>query len=217
MRNDFRVRYRIDGVLYDAKTAEGPRGYRAAIVSRIKIMADAFHRRKAPAPRRTVAVRWAGRIWICACRLFPPVRGERGHTLDPPAVLGFAAFGFRGRRHGTGPTGSGKTTTLYAFLNQINQPDKKIVTIEDPIEYEMKGITQVQVHPAIGLTFAQGLRSMLRHDPDVMMVGEVRDLETAEIAVRVALTGHLVFSTLHTNDAARLPPRGCRTSAWNPI
>jgi type II secretory ATPase GspE/PulE/Tfp pilus assembly ATPase PilB-like protein len=102
----------------------------------------------------------------------------------------------------TGPTGSGKTTTLYAFLKQMNSVGQKIITLEDPIEYQMKGITQVQVQPRIGLTFAQGLRSMLRHDPDVMMVGEVRDLETAEIAIRVALTGHLILSTLHTNDAA---------------
>jgi Tfp pilus assembly pilus retraction ATPase PilT len=102
----------------------------------------------------------------------------------------------------TGPTGSGKTTTLYACLSQINTAERKIITIEDPIEYEMEGVTQIQVMPDIGWTFAKGLRSMLRHDPDVMMVGEVRDLETAEIAIRVALTGHLVFSTLHTNDAA---------------
>jgi Tfp pilus assembly pilus retraction ATPase PilT len=110
------------------------------------------------------------------------------------------------RPHGiifvTGPTGSGKTTTLYACLSRINTKDRKIITIEDPIEYEMTGITQIQVMPEIGLDFARGLRSILRHDPDVIMVGEVRDLETAEIAIRVALTGHLVFSTLHTNDAA---------------
>ena len=102
----------------------------------------------------------------------------------------------------TGPTGSGKTTTLYACLNKINDKDRKIITIEDPIEYMLKGITQIQTQPKIDLTFARGLRSMLRHDPDIMMVGEVRDLETAEITIRVALTGHLVFSTLHTNDAA---------------
>jgi type II secretory ATPase GspE/PulE/Tfp pilus assembly ATPase PilB-like protein len=101
----------------------------------------------------------------------------------------------------TGPTGSGKTTSLYAFLNEINTIDKKIVTLEDPIEYQLDGVTQIQIHPAIGLSFASGLRSLLRHDPDVMMVGEVRDSETAETAVRTALTGHLVFSTLHTNDA----------------
>lgn len=102
----------------------------------------------------------------------------------------------------TGPTGSGKTTTLYACLSKINTKDKKIITIEDPIEYQLKGVTQIQIHPRIGLTFAAGLRSMLRHDPDIMMVGEVRDFETAEITIRVALTGHLVFSTLHTNDAS---------------
>ena len=101
----------------------------------------------------------------------------------------------------TGPTGSGKTTTLYACLKTINTQERKIITIEDPIEYELEGMTQVQVNPQIGLVFAQGLRSMLRHDPNVMMVGEVRDLETAELAIRIALTGHLVLSTLHTNDA----------------
>lgn len=110
------------------------------------------------------------------------------------------------RPHGiifvTGPTGSGKTTTLYAALNELNTEDRKIITIEDPIEYEMENITQIQVAPHIGLSFARGLRSILRHDPDVMMVGEVRDLETAEIAMRSALTGHLVLSTLHTNDAS---------------
>jgi type II secretory ATPase GspE/PulE/Tfp pilus assembly ATPase PilB-like protein len=102
----------------------------------------------------------------------------------------------------TGPTGSGKTTTLYAMVKTITKDERKIITIEDPVEYEMEGITQVQINPQIGLTFAAGLRSMLRHDPDVMMVGEVRDFETAELAIRIALTGHLVFSTLHTNDAA---------------
>ena len=102
----------------------------------------------------------------------------------------------------TGPTGSGKTTTLYACLHQLNTPQVKILTIEDPVEYQLTGVTQLQVHPKIGFSFAQGLRSMLRHDPDIMMVGEVRDPETAEITIRSALTGHLVFSTLHTNDAA---------------
>jgi type II secretory ATPase GspE/PulE/Tfp pilus assembly ATPase PilB-like protein len=102
----------------------------------------------------------------------------------------------------TGPTGSGKTTTLYSFLSKLNKPDVKIITVEDPIEYELIGVTQLQVNAKIGLTFASALRNLLRHDPDVMMVGEVRDLETAELAIRTALTGHLVFSTLHTNDAA---------------
>jgi type II secretory ATPase GspE/PulE/Tfp pilus assembly ATPase PilB-like protein len=102
----------------------------------------------------------------------------------------------------TGPTGSGKSTTLYACLNKLNRPDTKIITVEDPVEYQMQGIIQMQVHPSIGFTFASGLRHILRHDPDVVMVGEVRDFETAEISIRAALTGHLVFSTLHTNDAA---------------
>jgi len=102
----------------------------------------------------------------------------------------------------TGPTGSGKTTTLYSCLSRVNEPDRKIITIEDPIEYRLRGVTQIQINPRVGLTFSAGLRSMLRHDPDIMMVGEVRDFETAEITFQVALTGHLVFSTLHTNDAA---------------
>jgi general secretion pathway protein E len=107
----------------------------------------------------------------------------------------------------TGPTGSGKTTTLYAALSQINSPDKNIITIEDPVEYQLWGIGQIQVNPKIGLTFANGLRSILRHDPDVILVGEIRDAETAEIAIQAALTGHLVFSTLHTNDAASAATR----------
>src|SRR5207247_3632730 len=107
----------------------------------------------------------------------------------------------------TGPTGSGKTTTLYAALDKINGPDKKIITVEDPVEYQLKGVNQIPVRPTIGLTFASGLRSIVRQDPDVIMVGEIRDLETAEIAVQAALTGHLVLSTLHTNDAPGAIPR----------
>ena len=102
----------------------------------------------------------------------------------------------------TGPTGSGKTTTLYAALNSINLPDKKIITVEDPVEYQLEGVNQIQVQPRIGLSFAKCLRSFLRHDPDVMLVGEIRDMETADISVQASLTGHMVFSTLHTNDAA---------------
>lgn len=222
--NDFRVRYRIDGVLYDAKTAEGLRGHRAAIVSRIKIMAELSIAEKRLPQDGRLRVRVGGQDLDLRVSTLPTPFGESVgiRLLTRRQFLDLRHLGFEDadtgtlaalleKPHGivflTGPTGSGKTTTLYAFLNQINQPDKKIVTIEDPIEYEMKGVTQVQVHPAIGLTFAQGLRSMLRHDPDVMMVGEVRDLETAEIAVRVALTGHLVFSTLHTNDAASAAAR----------
>lgn len=222
--NDFRVRYRIDGVLYDAKTAEGLNRHRAAIVSRIKIMAELSIAEKRLPQDGRLRVRVGGQDLDLRVSTLPTPFGESVgvRLLTRRQFLDLRHLGFEERDAGalaallekphgivflTGPTGSGKTTTLYAFLNQLNRPDKKIITIEDPIEYEMRGVTQVQVQPSIGLTFAQGLRSMLRHDPDVMMVGEVRDLETAEIAVRVALTGHLVFSTLHTNDAASAATR----------
>jgi type II secretory ATPase GspE/PulE/Tfp pilus assembly ATPase PilB-like protein len=127
---------------------------------------------------------------------------DLGLSLSDLEILGRLIKKPHGIIFVTGPTGSGKTTTLYACLSRINNKDRKIITIEDPIEYRLKGITQIQVHPKIGLNFAAWLRSMLRHDPDIMMVGEVRDFETLEITIRVALTGHLVFSTLHTNDAS---------------
>ena len=217
--DDLRVRYRIDGVLYDAKIAESLKRFQAAITSRIKIMADLSIAEKRLPQDGRIKVRVGGRDMDLRVSTLPTPYGESVgiRLLTSRQFLDLRHLGFEEEHlatlesylekpHGilflTGPTGSGKTTTLYAFLNRINGPDRKIITIEDPIEYQMKGITQVQVQPAIGLTFAQGLRSMLRHDPDVMMVGEVRDLETAEIAIRVALTGHLVFSTLHTNDAA---------------
>jgi len=217
--DDFRVRYRIDGVLYDAKTAAGLKRHQAAIVSRVKIMADLSIAEKRLPQDGRIQVRVGGQDLDLRVSTLPTPYGESVgiRLLTRRRFLDLTHLGFEeehvtllnevlARPHGivflTGPTGSGKTTTLYAFLNRINRADRKIITIEDPIEYRMDGITQVQVQPGIGLTFAAGLRSMLRHDPDVMMVGEVRDLETAEIAVRVALTGHLVFSTLHTNDAA---------------
>jgi general secretion pathway protein E len=216
---ELRVRYRIDGVLYDAKIAESLKRFQAALTSRIKIMADLSIAEKRLPQDGRIKVRVGGQEMDLRVSTLPTPYGESVgiRLLTSRQFLDLRHLGFEEEHvslvesylekpHGilflTGPTGSGKTTTLYAFLNRINGPSRKIITIEDPIEYQMKGVTQVQVQPAIGLTFAQGLRSMLRHDPDVMMVGEVRDLETAEIAIRVALTGHLVFSTLHTNDAA---------------
>jgi type II secretory ATPase GspE/PulE/Tfp pilus assembly ATPase PilB-like protein len=218
-RDDLQVRTRIDGVLYEAKISDSLKRFQSAITSRIKIMADLSIAEKRMPQDGRIIVRVDGREMDLRVSTLPTPFGESigirlltsRQFLDLP-YLGFAEkdlarlSSYLQKPHGivllTGPTGSGKTTTLYAFLKQINQTDKKIITLEDPIEYQMKGITQVQVQPKIGLTFGHGLRAMLRHDPDVMMVGEIRDFETAEIAIRVALTGHLVFSTLHTNDAS---------------
>jgi len=217
--DELNIRYRIDGVLYDAKVPHQVKFFQAAIISRIKIMASMnIAERRLPQDGR-IKVKVKNRELDLRVSTLPTPYGESveirllmsGKLLDlrelglDQADLDTIAKLIKiphGIIYVTGPTGSGKTTSLYAFINKINTKDKKIITIEDPIECELKGITQIQVQPKIGLTFAQGLRSMLRHDPDVMMVGEVRDYETAEIAVRVALTGHLVFSTLHTNNSA---------------
>jgi general secretion pathway protein E len=213
-----RVRYRIDGVLREVEAP--PFGLRAAIISRIKIMARLnIAERRLPQDGRTkIAVR--GIPIDLRVATVPTMHGESVvlRLLNRDAVrLDFAALGIAGpgldaylqmieRPHGivlvTGPTGSGKTTTLYASLVRLNTPERKILSVEDPIEYQLDGIDQIQVKPGIGLDFAGILRSLLRHDPDIMMVGEIRDLETAEIAVQAALTGHLVLSTLHTNGAA---------------
>jgi type II secretion system protein E len=218
--DEFRIRYRIDGVLYNMAIPASIKHFESSIVSRIKVMANLdIAERRLPQDGR-IKVKLGHEEYDLRISILPTPLGEsvdiriltRGSLL-----LGLERLGLEGedleilnsiirRPHGiilvTGPTGSGKTTTLYAALSKINSTDKKILTIEDPIEYQLKGITQMQVQPKIGFTFANGLRSMLRHDPDVMMVGEIRDLETAELAIRTALTGHLVFSTLHTNDAA---------------
>jgi len=213
-----RVRYRIDGVLREVETP--PVRLRAAIVSRIKIMArlNIAERRLPQDGRIKMAVR--GTPVDLRVATVPTMHGESVvmRLLDRDAVrLDFGSLGIEGRNieaylnilerpHGivlvTGPTGSGKTTTLYASLVRLNTPERKILSVEDPIEYQLDGINQIQVKPNIGLDFANVLRSLLRHDPDIMMVGEIRDLETAEIAVQAALTGHLVLSTLHTNSAA---------------
>jgi len=223
--NKLRVRYRIDGLLFDARIPESIRHFRDSITSRIKIMANLdIAERRLPQDGR-IRVRIGGKDFDLRVSVIPIAHGESVNIriLQRSSVLmGLESIGFDEGSlerfvtllkspHGiillTGPTGSGKTTTLYACLSRINTMDRKIITIEDPVEYQLEGICQMHARPDIGFTFANGLRSMLRHDPDVMLVGEVRDFETAELAIRCALTGHLVFSTLHTNDAPGAVPR----------
>lgn len=211
------VRYRIDGVLRDVskhKASETP-----AIISRIKIMANLnIAERRIPQDGR-ISIKLMDRSFDLRVATLPVLHNEGVvmRILDKDSkILSLKEMGFSehnlsrftdqiNRPHGivllTGPTGSGKTTTLNAAISDINSPDKKIITIEDPVEYEIKGVSQIHVNSKVGLTFAAGLRSILRFDPDIVMVGEIRDNETAEIAIRTALTGHLVFSTLHTNSA----------------
>jgi general secretion pathway protein E len=212
------VRYRIDGVLREAKRA--PRKFQPSITSRVKLMANLNIAEKRLPQDGRIRRKIAGKDVDMRVATAPTANGERItiRLLDRSAVLlGLPDIGMaedtleliRGviaRPHGillvTGPTGSGKTTTLYACLSEINSPDVNILTVEDPVEYQLEGISQTQVNAKIDLTFASGLRSFLRHDPDVIMVGEIRDRETAEIAITASLTGHLVLSTIHTNDAA---------------
>jgi len=215
---EIKVRYRIDGMLMDMM--KPPKRMHAAIVSRLKILGEMnIAERRLPQDGR-IKITIAGRQIDVRVSIVPTVFGERAvmRLLDKgTALLGLPELGmpapalekFRKLIHqphgiilATGPTGSGKSTSLYAALQEIWSPSTNILTIEDPVEYQVPGISQVQVRPGIGLTFASGLRSFLRQDPDVIMVGEIRDHETAEIAIHAALTGHLVFSTLHTNDAA---------------
>ncbi|MBL7197214.1 MAG: Flp pilus assembly complex ATPase component TadA [Candidatus Omnitrophica bacterium] len=217
--DELKVRYRIDGILYDAKVPTTIKRFESAIISRIKIMSNLNIAEKRLPQDGRIKVKVGGEDLDLRVSILPTQHGESVviRLLGSSILFSLEDLGLSKdnlelldslikKPHGiifvTGPTGSGKTTTLYTCLSKINNVDKKIITIEDPIEYQLKGVTQIQIHPRIGLTFAQGLRSMLRHDPDIMMVGEVRDFETAEITIRVALTGHLVFSTLHTNDAA---------------
>lgn len=212
-----RVRFRIDGVLREIVTF--PKATQNAIISRIKIMADMDIAEKRLPQDGRIKTQENGRDIDIRVSTLPTVLGEKVvlRILDRSAVvldvssLGFSAANLERYRnmycqsHGmvlmTGPTGSGKTTTLYSTLVEINTPEKNIITIEDPVEYMLAGVNQIQVNPKAGMTFANGLRSILRQDPNIIMVGEVRDGETADIAIRAALTGHLVFSTLHTNDA----------------
>src|SRR3989441_1718955 len=213
----FRIRYRLDGILFDQEAP--PRRLQAAVTSRIKLMAEMnIAERRLPQDGRIRVTLRSRRVDIRVSTI-PTVHGEsivmrlldRSSVFLPMEKLGFAPGTLRRfealikRPHGillvTGPTGSGKTTTLYGALDKINTPDRKIITVEDPVEYQLKGVNQIHVKPKIGLTFATGLRHIVRQDPDVILIGEIRDLETAEIAIQAALTGHLVFSTLHTNDA----------------
>ncbi len=212
-----RVRYRLDGILFEQEAP--PRRLQAAVTSRIKLMAEMnIAERRLPQDGR-IRVTLHGRRVDIRVSTMPTVHGEsivmrlldRASVFLPLEKLGFAPDTLARfdalikRPHGillvTGPTGSGKTTTLYGALDKINSTDLKIITVEDPVEYQLKGVNQIPVKPKIGLTFATGLRHIVRQDPDVILIGEIRDLETAEIAIQAALTGHLVFSTLHTNDA----------------
>ena len=218
--DSLRVRYRIDGILHQAPTPPSIRGYHAAIVSRIKIMANLNIAEKRLPQDGKILATFGENNYDLRVSILPTPHGEtvnvrilsRSSMAMTMDQLGFlpedmALFNsLISKPYGiilvTGPTGSGKTTTLYAALAKLNSIDRKIITIEDPIEYQLKGVSQMQVQPKIGFDFSLGLRSMLRHDPDIMLVGEIRDYETAEMAIRSSLTGHLVLSTLHTNDSA---------------
>ncbi|GFE57260.1 type II secretion system ATPase GspE [Geobacter sp. AOG1] len=215
---ELEVRFRIDGILY--KMLAPPKVVQEALISRVKIMASLNIAEKRLPQDGRIRVIVAGRDVDIRVSIIPTFFGERVvlRLLDKQkgiislSHLGFTDAAVQGferflkRTSGiilvTGPTGSGKSTTLYAALNYLNSPEKNIITIEDPVEYQLKGVGQIQVNPKIDLTFASGLRSILRQDPDIIMVGEIRDAETAEIAMQASLTGHLVLSTLHTNDSA---------------
>ncbi len=219
MEEELRIRYRIDGVLHRVPVPSEVSRFQSAIISRIKIMSNLnIAERRLPQDGR-IKLKMLGKEIDVRVSIIPNVWGEgiclrlldRANmdiTLEqlgmPPKVLQ-QFHSLLKEPHGiflvTGPTGSGKTTSLYAGLDKINSTEDKIITVEDPVEYQLSGIKQIQINPKVGLTFASGLRAILRHDPDIIMIGEIRDLETSEIAVQAALTGHLVFSTLHTNDA----------------
>ncbi len=217
--DELRIRYRIDGILHQTPMPPQLKRYQAALISRIKVMSGMNIAEKRLPQDGRINVRIKGEEIDIRVSTVPTVYGEsvslrlltRGKIFLSLEKLGFAPVEEHALRdiimkpHGivlvTGPTGAGKSTSLYAFLSSINSVTKRIITIEEPVEYELKGINQIAVRSDIGLTFAMGLRHILRQDPNVIMVGEIRDLETAEIAIRASLTGHLVFSTLHTNDA----------------
>jgi type IV pilus assembly protein PilB len=221
--SDLRIRFRIDGVLHEVMRS--PRAIQAGVISRLKVMADInIAERRVPQDGR-ITMKVNGRGIDLRVATLPTVYGEKvvmrildkGQALLKLEDLGFLPESL-GRFEGsyrkpygtilvTGPTGSGKSTTLYATLNQLNDPSRNIITVEDPVEYRLPGINQVQIHAKAGLTFAGALRSILRADPDIVLVGEIRDKETAVIGIEAALTGHLVLSTLHTNDASSTPMR----------
>ena len=213
----FRVRYRIDGVLQEVENP--PKRLQASIIARLKLMAEVSLAEKRIPQDGRIQIQVGGKDVDLRVSVLPTVYGESivMRILDKEGLrLGLPELGFFSDDQATfqkiitgadgiflvtGPTGSGKSTTLYSALNYINQPDRKIITVEDPVEYQMPGINQVQVRREVGMTFSAALRSMLRQAPNIIMIGEIRDLETAEIAVNASLTGHMVFSTLHTNDA----------------
>jgi type IV pilus assembly protein PilB len=217
LEKKFRVRYRVDGVLHEVESP--PKRLQSAIISRVKIMANMSIAEKRLPQDGRIQINVMGRDLDLRVSAIPSSHGESivMRILDKESLtLGLPKLGFfsddqqtferlialsDGILLVTGPTGSGKTTTLYACLNYINRPDRKIITVEDPVEYQLSGVNQVHVRTDIGLTFASALRSILRQAPNIIMIGEIRDMETAEIAVNASLTGHLVFSTLHTNDA----------------
>ncbi|MCC5828002.1 MAG: type II secretion system ATPase GspE [Phycisphaeraceae bacterium] len=223
--NDLKVRYRIDGVLQEAGVPAAVRRFQSAIISRIKIMADLNIAEKRKPQDGRIKFRTGGKEIDVRVSIIPMLFGEgivmrlldKANVLFTLPELGMAADThgvFKeliARPHGiilvTGPTGSGKTTTLYAALSAIVNGQIKVLTVEDPVEYHLDGVNQIQVYPKVGLTFAAGLRAILRHDPDVVMIGEIRDFETAEAAIQASLTGHLVLSTLHTNDACSAATR----------
>jgi len=217
---ELRTRYRIDGVLYDTGIPKTIRHFRDGIASRIKIISGLDIAEKRLPQDGRAQVNLLGHKFDLRVSVLPTRYGEAINirilpqntqlsdllSLGMPVNIVSNIKNLISKPHGiilvTGPTGSGKTTTLYACMNILKNTHKKVITIEDPIEYDTPGIIQMQVHPDIGFTFARALRSMLRHDPDIMLIGEIRDLETAQTAIRTALTGHLIFSTLHTNNAA---------------
>lgn len=223
MKDRVNIRYRIDGVLYEVSPP--PKHLLLPVVSRVKILSGMDIAEKRLPQDGTFSIKYEDRVIDLRVSTIPTIYGEKIvlRILDKGKLeLNFRALGFEAKQletiksgfsrpYGlviiTGPTGSGKTTTLYAGLSFLNNSKKNIITIEDPVEYKLAGINQVQIKPEIGLTFASGLRAMLRQDPNVIMVGEIRDLETAQICIRAALTGHLVVSTLHTNDAIGAIPR----------
>jgi type IV pilus assembly protein PilB len=219
LEKELRIRYRIDGLLYEAAIPASIRKFQSAIISRVKIMADLnIAERRLPQDGK-IKIKRGDQDFDLRVSTVPTPYGEsisirilsRDADLINLERLGLSERNLEHLRHilekphgimlVTGPTGSGKSTTLYAALSEINKVDRKIITIEDPIEYRINGVTQIQVNPQIDLTFGRCLRTILRQDPDILMVGEIRDTETAQITIRTALTGHLVFSTLHTNDA----------------
>ncbi|MDP8253817.1 MAG: ATPase, T2SS/T4P/T4SS family [Candidatus Kaelpia aquatica] len=217
--DELTIRYRIDGILHKTPLPQGAKQFQNSITSRIKIMANLnIAERRLPQDGK-ILFKLGEEEYDLRVSTLPTPEGESIdlRILSKTMLFNFKDLGLleensllleqvlkkpNGVIFVTGPTGSGKTTTLYSCLQNLNTQDRKIITVEDPIEYRIKGITQIQVYPKIGLSFAYGLRSILRHDPDIILIGEVRDVETAEIAIRASLTGHLVFSTIHTNDAA---------------